>query len=262
MLIVDSHCHAAQSWYEPIEVLLFEMDSNGVDKAVLIQHNGAFDNSYLFECSARYPGRLAIVAMVDVSRPDALERLCYWYEEGAVGVRLWPTWRSSGSDPLAIWKKASELGLVVSCLGEIDDFASDEFNSLVSELPGLTIVVEHLAGVGQACEEPSYINYKKVLELASYPNTYIKIPGLGEINARPPVLNRDFGFDRTPPVIEMALNAFGPERSMWGSDFPPSAGREGYRNALLGIVEHPALANVDDREWVMGRTAQKVFKFD
>lgn len=262
MFIVDSHCHVAQSWFEPIEVLLFEMDSNGVEKAVLIQLNGAFDNSYLFECAERYPGRFAIVAMVDVSRPDALETLLHCHEEGAVGVRLWPPWRSSGSDPWAIWKKASDLGLVVSCLGELDDFASDEFNGLVAQLPDLTIVVEHLAEVGQACEEPPYINYKKALELASYPNTYIKIPGLGEINARPPVLNRAFGFDSTPPVIEMALDAFGPDRSMWGSDFPPSAGREGYRNTLLGIVEHPALANVDDLEWVMGRTAQKVFKFD
>ena len=260
MLIVDSHCHAAQSWFEPIEVLLFQMDANGVDKAVLIQHNGAFDNSYLFECSARYLERLAVVAMVDVSQPDAPDTLEQWAKEGAVGVRLWPTWRSPGADPLAIWLKASELGLVVSCLGELEDFASDEFSDLVAQLPDLTIVVEHLAGVGQAGEGPPYSSYHKALKLASYPNTYIKIPGLGEINPRPPVLHREFGFDHTPPVIEMALEAFGPQRSMWGSDFPPSAGREGYRNALLGVVDHHALADESEREWIMGKTARQVFK--
>ena len=260
MLVVDSHCHAAESWFEPIEVLVFQMDANGVDRAVLIQHTGAFDNSYLFECSARYPGRLAVVVMVDVRQPDAPATLERWAGEGAVGVRLWPNWRSPGADPLAIWRKASELGLVVSSLGELEEFASDEFSDLVSQLPDLTIVVEHLAGVGQAGEGPPYSSYKKALKLASFPNTFIKIPGLGEINARPPVLHRDFGFDYTPPVIEMALEAFGPQRSMWGSDFPPSAGREGYRNALLGVVEHPALADENDRDWIMGKTALQVFK--
>ena len=41
-----------------------------------------------------------------------------------------------------------------------------------------------------------------------------------------------------PPVFEMAKDAFGVERMMWGSDFPPAAGREGYGNALRGVMEH------------------------
>ena len=57
----------------------------------------------------------------------------------------------------------------------------------------------------------------------------------------------------------MAYDAFGPRRMMWGSDYPPVSGREGYRNALRGIVEHPALRTDEDREWVMGRTASEVF---
>ena len=41
-MIVDSHCHAGESWYEPIETLLSQMDSNGVNKGVLIGHLGAY----------------------------------------------------------------------------------------------------------------------------------------------------------------------------------------------------------------------------
>ena len=37
MRIVDSHCHAARGWYEPIEVLLSQLDRNGVELAALIQ---------------------------------------------------------------------------------------------------------------------------------------------------------------------------------------------------------------------------------
>ena len=37
MVIVDTHCHVSPYWYEPVETLLHQMNSNGVDKAVLIQ---------------------------------------------------------------------------------------------------------------------------------------------------------------------------------------------------------------------------------
>lgn len=260
MTIVDTHCHAGHNWFEPVELLLFQMNVNNVDRAVLIQHRGTFDNTYLFECANRFPGRFVVVAMVDTSQPDAPSALERWAAQGAVGVRLGPTVRSPGPDPLAIWRKAAELGLVVSSLGDVADFASDDFNNLVAKLTNLPIIVEHLAGIRQGAEPP-YATYKKALALANYPNTYIKVGGLGEISARPTVLEPRFSFDFTPPLIEMAYDAFGPRRMMWGSDYPPVSGREGYRNALNGVKEYPALSNPADNEWVMGKTALNVFKF-
>ena len=259
MLIVDTHAHAGTSWFEPVESLVFQMDRNEVDKAVLIQHRGVYDNTYLFDCVGRYPGRFAVAAMVDTAKDDATAALEKWAEAGAVAVRLSPMQRSPGDDPLAIWRKAAELGLAVTSLGEVDEFASDEFDNLARSLPELTIVIEHLAGTHPG-QEPPYTTYKKALDLARYPNTYIKVGGLGEISERPPVLRPEYRFDHTPPLIEMALEAFGPRRMMWGSDFPPVANREGYRNALHGIMDHPALARDKDREWVMGKTAAGVFK--
>ena len=259
-MIIDTHCHAGQNWFEPVELLLHQMNANGVEKAALIQHRGTFDNSYLFECANRFPGRFVVVVIVDASSaggPSALER---WAALGAAGVRLSPSVRSPGADPLAIWRKASELGLVVSSLGDVAEFASDDFDNLVSELSELPIIIEHLAGVKQGAEPP-YTTYKKALALSRYPNTYIKVGGLGEISARPPVLKAGFSFDYTPPLIEMAYDAFGARRMMWGSDYPPVSGREGYRNALRGVQEHPALSRKEDNEWVMGRTASNVFKF-
>jgi L-fuconolactonase len=41
--------------------------------------------------------------------------------------------------------------------------------------------------------------------------------------------------------------AFGPSRLMWGGDFPPVAGREGYRNALHWTLEHLAFCSADDK---------------
>ena len=71
MDFVDTHCHAGTSWFEPIETLLACMDNNGVQRALLTQHRGMYDNSYLLECIARFPGRFSAIAGVDASDPDA-----------------------------------------------------------------------------------------------------------------------------------------------------------------------------------------------
>ena len=260
MTIVDTHCHGGANWFEPVELLLYQMNVNSVDKAVLIQHGGTYDNRYLFECAERFKDRFAVVVIVDASDPDAPQTLEKWAAFGAVGVRLGPTVRSPGQDPLAIWRKADELGLVVSSLGDVEDFASDEFTRLVVDLPNLPIVIEHLAGVKQGAQPP-YAAFKRALALSRHPNTYIKVGGLGEISLRPPVLQPYFAFDHVPPLIEMARDAFGPRRMMWGSDYPPVSGREGYRNALNGVAEHAAFKSAEDREWVMGKTALSVFRF-
>ena len=88
MMIVDSHCHAGTSWFEPIELLVSQMDSNDVDRGVLIQHRGMYDNDYLLESAERFPGRFSVVAIVDTTETDATMALEEWASRGAVGVRL------------------------------------------------------------------------------------------------------------------------------------------------------------------------------
>ena len=104
--------------------------------------------------------------------------------------------------------------------------------------------------------------YKRVLALAQYPNTYMKIPGLGEVCERPNPMVLPFPFAGSiPPLMEMAVEAFGPQRLMWGSDFPPVAFREGYRNALRWPMEHVNWGSDSDRDWVFGNTAASLFRF-
>ncbi len=260
MTIVDTHCHAGLNWFEPVEMIMAQMNMNGVDRAALIQHRGTFDNGYLFECAQRFPGRFAVVAIVDTSSESAEADLERWAEMGACGVRLAPLERSGGGDPLAIWRKASGLGLLVSSLGDVGQFASREFEAAVAAFPDMPIIIEHLAGVRQGAAPP-YSTYKRALGLAKYPNTYIKVPGLGEISERPAALGSAFGFEYTPPLYEMALDAFGPRRMMWGSDYPPVSGREGYANALEGVRRHPAFSDPQTLAWVLGETAMSVFTF-
>ena len=77
----------------------------------------------------------------------------------------------------------------------------------------------------------------------------------------PMPFRQPFPFESIPPLIEMAIDAFGPSRLMWGSDFPPVASREGYRNALRFPMEHVPFRSETDKEWIFGKTAMSLWKF-
>lgn len=255
MVVVDAHCHAATFYYEPIELALDSMIRNGVDKALLIPLAMVDSlNPYLIECMRRFPGRFSVVATVDPHRPDASERLEEWAHQGAEGVRLSP------ADPLSIWRKAAELGLVVSLRRRVEDTIADDFRRKVESLPDVKIVIEHL-GCRREDTTPPFDTFRKVLALAQYPNTFMKVPGLGEICPRPAHFPQPHTpFQHIPPVIEMAMDAFGPRRLMWGSDYPHVAEREGYGNCLRLLMEH-VVKRKEDREWIFGKTATTLFRF-
>jgi len=116
MVVVDTHCHASLDWYEPIETLLYEMDRNGVDRAVLVQINGQFDNgvSIRMWCGVTPAGSPTSCWWIRTGQmhPNSSSVLA---ERGASGVRLRRRRALPLVRPLAIWRAADRLGLVVSC---------------------------------------------------------------------------------------------------------------------------------------------------
>lgn len=259
--IVDSHVHTSPIWYEPIESLLHQMDANGVAQAILVQHGGQFDNRYLLECVARFPTRFCAVVAVDAKRGDAPDQLARWAELGAHGVRLQASVRSPGDDPLAIWRQAATLQLTVSCNGRGDAFSAPAFAQLVTEFPTLNIVIEHMGGVvPPGTDVAPFPLHRAVFALARFSNVAIKFHGLGEICPKLQPFPQPFPYDRTYlEIFDLAYAAFGPERLMWGSDFPPVSQNEGYANALRWPQEHFAHLPTAERAALFGKNAQRLF---
>ncbi len=266
MRIVDSHCHAALPWYEPVESLLHQMDRCGVEWAVLIQIRGLTDNDYQFACVRRYPDRLVSVVAVDTTRPDAPDELERLAERGAHGVRLWTTSRSPGNDPLRIWRKAAELKLPISVNGTPETFASPEFAAIVEATAGVPLIIEHLGGGNTPdTDQPRHPEgtlprRQAVFALARHRHVMMKIHGLGEFATRRMPVTDPFPFvEPIPPLLELAYEAFGPERLMWGSDFPPVSGREGYGNALALTLARFSGKSDTERAAIFGANAARVF---
>ena len=251
MTVVDTHCHAGTTKYEPVESLLYHMGASGVDKAVLIQHAGITDNTYLVESLQKHPGRFAAAMLVEPE--DDGTRIRHWAAQGMGGIRLPSTSRARAADPLAHWRTAAALDLVVSAPCTPAALLGPEFTEVVDTFPDLRIVIEHLGGVGRDAAPP-YDEFKRMLGLAERPGLTIKLPGFGEFCPVPLP-------DGYPPLARMAVEAFGPQRVMWGSDFPPVSSREGYAASLEVPRQYFSDLSADEQAALFGGTALAVWGF-
>jgi L-fuconolactonase len=252
MIIVDTHCHIGLHKYEPVESLMYHMNNTGVDKAVFIQYAGNSDNQYMIDSMIAYP-KLFQAAMI-VPPTDDGTYMRQWAEKGIVGIRLPIASQAEGPDSLIQWRTAAELGLIVSAPSNPKSLLSDHFVSVLKACPNLSIVIEHLGGIGFDQTAP-YETFKQILKLAQYPNLTIKMPGFGEFCRVP------LPFDPIPPLVDMTLEAFGPQRVMWGSDYPPVSSREGYENSLRVPINYLSKLTEDERAWIFGKTALRVWQF-
>jgi L-fuconolactonase len=257
--VVDTHVHAGLTKYEPIESLVDQMFRHRVDHAVLVQHAGQFDNTYLIESALRYPGRFAVACLVDAHEPDAADQLSAWVQRSPAvqGVRLYLSHLFSGAAGAEkLWQRADELGLNVTVAGSLKELASAEMVEVAQRYTRARLHIEHLGHPDPKEPEP-YETYRRALDLARFPHTSLKVSGF-------------YGFTQLPwapyvdtlRFVELAVEAFGARRMMWGSDFPPVSFREGYHNTVRFATQIIPLASYEDRAYLMGRTALSYWRFD
>lgn len=105
-------------------------------------------------------------------------------------------------------------------------------SDLAAALPDLTVVIDHLAK--PPFSEDAWDAWAAALRhAAALPNTVAKVSGLHAAGVAHPV-------EVVRPAWELALEVFGPDRLMYGSDWPMTAAAAGYAStwhqlrALIG----------------------------
>ena len=109
--MIDAYFHCGLSEYRPVKDVLAVMRSVGVDRAVLCQHLGEYDNSYLADLVANHPAKFAAVCLVDPTSPSAATDLEMWHATGRFrGVRLLADWLLPYE---SIWALAADFDLTL-----------------------------------------------------------------------------------------------------------------------------------------------------
>jgi L-fuconolactonase len=255
----SGHLHGPQSANG--EEMVAAMDAVGVDAAIIVSTFNLYryDPSYALEVYRKYPERFRVVKPIDVTDPAIDDVVADWAKtKGAVGVRIMlrDELLSDPADPRLnrAFAAAGKYGLPVNflCWGRLNDGTE-----LVQRNPDTVVVIDHL-GLLQPNEPPPlaepWADMPKLLALAAYPNTRVKISGACTLSRGPYPYN-----DIWDPVLTI-IEAFGIDRCMWGTDWTRTSGMLTYEQGVRPFRETARLSD-SDRAKLMGGTLGKVYKW-
>jgi len=264
---VDTHSHiflrtlhfAQVHRYVPdydatLEAYLGNLDSHGISHGVLIQPSFlGTDNSFLLEALRLHPDRLRGIAVVEPTAPGGdLDALA---AAGIVGIRL-----NLIGEPLpeletgpwpALLRQVARLGWQVEVQREARDLPRIVPPLLAS---GVNVVVDHFGRPDPrlGVDDPGF---RFLLEAAVTRRLWIKLSGAYRNGAN------GRGEEIAQAAIPFLRRAFGPERLLWGSDWPhtqfeKTASYSAARAELDAWIPDPA-----ERTVILRDTPAKLFHF-
>lgn len=270
-MIVDSHTHiwstgARYPWAPmdevpvpnveaPAERLLDDMKAIGWEGAVCIQPRVyGRDHSYLLDVLEQHADRLSGVCLVDPANVAAAEDLARVAVTGRVkGVRFVTlqirdpaTILRSGLDP--VWREVTGRRLVVNFL--VDPWQLTVVEAAARRFPSLDFVVDHLARV-HAATSSEHVDH--LLALSALKNVHVKLSAIG-------LLSRDpWPYEDMRLIVERALEAFGAERLLWGSDYPHVLDVGPYPASLAAVLLLLPDLSHKERAMISGGNAARLY---
>jgi L-fuconolactonase len=162
-----------------LEELVDAMDEAGVDKAAIVHSSTTygFNNDYVVDAVAAHPKRFTGVFSVNVTQPDAAERMRYWVSKGMTGMRIFARGSTIKEAWLAIddpvtfpaWQCASELGISVATNVHGNGEGLQQLKATLKRYPAVRLVIDHL-GRPPVEDGPPYNAAKDYFTLADFPN--------------------------------------------------------------------------------------------
>ena len=245
--MIDGYTHCGLSKYRPMEDVLAVMRSAGLDRAVLCQHLGEYDNGYLAEVVARYPTTFAAVCLVDPTNSSAAAELDKWQGGGRFrGVRLLAQWLG---DYESLWARAVDLGLMLVLYAPQGvAIAAPVIARFAMAHPRARMVVTHL---GNPQLRGGRLVETDLLRLAAVEGVFVQLSGLSQFCEYPYTELHDF--------IRAIVREFGAPRIYWGSNYPVCGDEAAYRRDLLQVANGEWDLTIEQIQWITGRTAEQLW---
>lgn len=238
-----------------------EARTAGVDRTVLVQTITVAEETPEFLALADAHDLIAgVVGWTDLTRPDITDELARLRELPG-GHYLKGIRHQVQGEPDPNWllrpdvrrglTAVADAGLVYDLLVLPHQFLAAV--EVAASLPQLTFVLDHLGKppVASGQLEPWATSLRS---LAALPNTYGKLSGL--------VTEADWKTWSTEdlhPYADTALDAFGPSRLMFGSDWPVCTLAATYGQVADAAGELTDDLSADERAEVFGGTATRVY---
>jgi predicted TIM-barrel fold metal-dependent hydrolase len=244
------------------ERILSLWDANGVEAGVGVQYRTAYgiNNTYLLDSARANPKRVIPIALLEALDPNTPWILRGMVHDGGVaGVRF-----SSGPDaktgeylwlssPQAqkVWAAANELGVVIVLMPVPANTPDPRVLAVIAEnarrYPNVRIVLDHFGWIPSQ-SAPDYGITPAHQALVPVKNIFFKFSSINiEALNEAKIPTADF--------LRHAVDVFGANRIMWGSDLGNSAGT--FESLVEEAIAATAKLTPAERKWVLrdsGRT--------
>jgi predicted TIM-barrel fold metal-dependent hydrolase len=236
-------------------MLLDLMKANEVERTVLVQYIGyRWDNRYAIDSVKKYAPRFMGCGRVNPVDPAAPDQLSHLIGLGLHGVRLSPSGDASGDwikGPLMLplWKRAESLKVPMLVLAPVTRMP--DLEPLIEKCPALDVVIDHMADC--PIDQPQELN--KLTALARFPRVYVKISHTWAISRQP------YPWLDAQENVKRLYAAYGPQRLMWGTDWPVHEKWTTYAKTLSVVRDDMKFLNEDDKSWILSRTIERIWRF-
>ena len=271
MLILDTHAHIysederryppkPQPYRPPgttgsVANLERAVKANGVAGVCIVQATTfyAWDNRFICDTAVSTRKWTAAVCTLDPDDPHSPGLILHFVEKyGIRALRSYPAKDGKLDSPgvVALWKACGQAGIVVNVLCNRNN--EDAFARMLEKFPRQPVVIDHClnlkAGAGQN------ETLAALLRLAKWRNAHAKLSFLATGSAEA------YPFRDMQGPCKQIIDAYGPDRCVWGSDFPCElwTPKATYSQNLRLFTEElglPAAA----KEFILGKTAQKLY---
>lgn len=270
---IDAHVHLwnrrtdPQDWIDPVAMSAIDRDfgdddlramlaSTGMERAVLVQASNSLEESE--RLSQADPAAVAgLVAWVDVTGDVAaqLHRLRAG-RVPIVGVR-----HLAHIDPDPEWLLRPDVAKGLAALGReglafdlvIRDWQLPQAVALAERHGDVRFVLDHLGG--PLADDADPVRWSEGLRaLATRGNVVAKVSGLTS-----GLVPGEWGVDDLRGVVEVALEAFGADRLLYGSDWPLAelgGGAPAWRSAFDALVSG---LSASERDALLGGNAARAY---
>jgi predicted TIM-barrel fold metal-dependent hydrolase len=276
--VVDSHAHVfvqgmplaatrrhAPQFDAPLDLYMDLLDAHGISHGVLVQPSFlGTDNSFMLNAMARHPQRLRSVVVLDPTTDE--QALNLMDALGVVGVRLNLMGLPLPDLREPVWQKFLSHLRVLDWHLELHRQASDLPALIDAALPaGCRIVIDHFGrpAADQGSADPGFADLLRradsgkvwVKLSAAYRNTTSALTSAAQ--RTPQMLDADA--ERACACAHELLAAFGPQRLVWGSDWPHTQHTELVDYTRSQAVLSEWVPNAADRAQILGDTAADLF---
>ncbi len=235
------------------EHVLAEFEAAGVDAGVVVQeYLDGEQNDYLLDVVARCPDRFFVHGLVDFFDPGgaatAANRL---FERGFRGLKV-PAMHLEGQvaldDPrlMSVYRHMEQASLVLAVDLTEGTRQVPEMKRVLDRCPQLKVAIGHFG-------MPNRRGWPDQLELCHYPNVYIETGGLAWLYRA-----EGYPFAEAQEVILRAIDLVGPDKIMWGSDWPRTMVDFTYRQTLE-FVRNSARFDTTVKVAILGENAARLY---